>query len=80
MRSFRIIEVGPKISDKCPYMRHPEERHREKREGSCADGDRDWSCAAMSRKPSNPWSHQKPDEARKGSLLGPVKGGGPAHT
>lgn len=69
--------MGPKFNGKCPYMRHTEERHREKRGRSCEDGDRDWGYAATSHKPGNPWSHQELEEARKGSLLGPLKGAGP---
>ena len=26
------IQVGPKSNDKCPYKRHTQERHRDKRE------------------------------------------------
>lgn len=47
MRSFWILWVGPKSSDKYPYRRLSEEREMEK--SPCADGGRDWNEAATSQ-------------------------------
>lgn len=48
MRSFWILWVGPKSSDKYPYRRLSEEREMEK--SPCADGGRDWNFAATKAK------------------------------
>lgn len=32
MRSSWVIQVGPKSNNRCPYMGHTEEKHREEEE------------------------------------------------
>ena len=56
MRSSRIIWVGPKSNDKCPYKRHIG-RDTERRRGGNVTTDAE--TGVMWPQARDPWTHQK---------------------
>ena len=69
VRSAWIIQTGPTSDDKCPYKRHSEERHTERRgETRC---DQRQGCGYN---PRDFWRHQKLEEAKKDSPLESLEG------